>query len=130
MRLLFNVMVLFFLSSVIIGQITSDDMKYMREYYFVELIRIPNRPTLDSTTTAKIQAAHLNNIDSLQNVGKLVVAGPFGDDKGGGIFILKAESMDEAIKMCESDPAIKNGRLNYKVRPLWTDMRVFTIENK
>lgn len=106
----------------------SQDMTNMRQYYFVELLRIPDRPTLDSTTTMKIQTAHLNNIDSLYKAGKLVLAGPFGDDKGGGIFILKASSLDEATKMCKSDPAIKNKRLNYKIRSWWTDKTSFTAE--
>jgi uncharacterized protein YciI len=100
----------------------------MREYYLVELIRFPERAELDSTTIANIQIAHLNNIDSLHEAGKLVLAGPFGDDQGGGIFILKAKSLEEAIQMCESDPAIKNKRLNYKVRPWWSDKTMFTSE--
>jgi len=106
----------------------SQDMTNMREYYFVELLRIPDRPVLDSTTTVKIQTAHLNNIDSLYKAGKLVLAGPFGDNKGGGIFVLKASSLEEATQMCESDPAIKNKRLNYTIRPWWTDKTSFTAE--
>ena len=88
---------LFFLSSFLLGQ---EDMANMRKYYLVELIRIPDRPVLDSLTRSNIQTAHLNNIDSLHRAGKLVLAGPFGDDKGGGIFILKAESLEEAVEMC------------------------------
>ncbi len=115
------------LSSFLFGQ---EDMANMREYYLVELIRIPNRVELDSTTSANIQTAHLNNIDSLHQAGKLVLAGPFGDDKGGGIFILKATSLKEATEMCESDPAIKNKRLNYTVRPWWSDKTMFTSEKE
>ncbi|MBU0473616.1 MAG: hypothetical protein KKF62_05590 [Bacteroidetes bacterium] len=57
--------------------ICAQDMDNMREYYFVELLRIPNRAVLDSTTIANIQTAHLNNIDSLYKAGKLVLAGPW-----------------------------------------------------
>lgn len=120
----YMIILLLFISSYIFGQ----DMSNMREYFFVELLRIPDRPVLDSITVEKIQSAHLNNIDSLHKAGKLVLAGPFGDDKGGGIFILKANSLEDAIKMCDSDPAIKNRRLNYKVRPWWTDKTMFTSE--
>jgi uncharacterized protein len=119
---------IFFLTLLLSPFMFSQDMSNMREYYFVELLRIPNRPTLDSTVSANLQAAHLNNIDSLHRAGKLVLAGPFGDDKGGGIFILKASSLEEATEMCESDPAIKNGRLNYKVRTWWSDKTMFTSE--
>lgn len=127
--LLFIITVTFFTQSLF-GQNQPDKMSNMREYYFVELIRIPDRPKLDSVTTAKIQMAHLNNIDSLHKSGKLVLAGPFGDDKGGGVFILKAKSLEEATEMCNSDPAIKNGRLNYKVRPWWTNKTMFTSEKE
>ncbi len=106
----------------------QEDMANMREYYLVELIRFPARAELDSITIANIQTAHLNNIDSLHAAGKLVLAGPFGDDKGGGIFILKAKSLEEATQMCESDPAIKNKRLLYEVRPWWSDKTMFTSE--
>lgn len=119
---------IFFLTLLLSSFMFSQDMSNMREYYFVELLRIPNRPNLDSTVSANLQSAHLNNIDSLHRAGKLVLAGPFGDDKGGGIFILKASSLEEATQMCESDPAIKNGRLNYKVRPWWSDKTMFTSE--
>ncbi len=73
------------------------------------MLRVLNRPQLDSATTMKIQIAHLNNIDSLHEAGKLILVGPFGDDKGVGVFILKAESLEETTKICDNDPAIKNG---------------------
>lgn len=127
--LLFVIIVTFFTQSLF-GQSEPDKMSNMREYYLVELMKIPNRPELDSVTAVKIQMAHLNNIDSLRKSGKLILAGPFGDEKGGGIFILKAKSLEEATDMCNSDPAIKNGRLNYKVRPWWTDKTMFTSEKE
>lgn len=127
--LLFIITATLFAQSLL-AQSDPNNMSNMREYYFVELIRIPDRPKLDSITTTKIQVAHLNNIDSLHTSGKLVLAGPFGDDKGGGIFILKTKSLEEATEMCESDPAIKNGRLSYKVRPWWTDKTMFTSEKE
>jgi len=108
----------------------QEDMANMRKYYLVELIRFPERTILDSVTSANIQIAHLNNIDTLHQAGKLVLAGPFGDDKGGGIFILKAKSLEEATEMCESDPAIRNKRLKYTVRPWWSDKTMFTSEKE
>ena len=108
----------------------QENINNMREYFFVELIRFPERAKLDSVTISEIQTAHLNNIDSLHRAGKLVLAGPFGDEQGGGIFILKANSLKEATEMCESDPAIKNKRLLYKVRPWWSDKTMFTSEKE
>lgn len=128
MRILLLVFSSIIFSQSIFAQNNVEDMKNMREYYFVELLRIDDRPVLDSVTSSEIQKAHLKNIDSLRMAGKLVLAGPFGDDKGGGIFIMKAASIEEATEMCESDPAIKNRRLNYKIRPWWSDKRMFTSE--
>jgi len=130
MRILLFFTVAMFFSQPLFAQNEKNDMRNLREYYFVELIKIPNRPKLDSATTTEIQMAHLNNIDSLHKSGKLVLAGPFGDEKGGGVFILKAKSLEEATEICDSDPAIKNGRLNYKVRPWWTDKTMFTSEKE
>ena len=130
MRILLFIITAALFSQSLIAQDKKNDMSNMREYYFVELLRISDRPKLDSVKTSRIQQAHLNNIDSLYKSGKLVLAGPFGDDKGGGIIILKAKSLEEAIEMCEGDPAIKNGRLNYKIRPWWTDKTMFTSEKE
>ncbi len=85
--------------TVFSAQEDANDMSFMREYFFFELIRIPDRLALESVTTSRIQKSHLDNIDSLHKTGKLLVAGPFGDEKGRGIFILKAESLEDAIKM-------------------------------
>ena len=130
MRILLFIITATLFSQSLIAQDEKNEMSNMREYYFVELIRISDRPKLDSVKTLRVQKAHLNNIDSLYNAGKLVLAGPFGDDKGGGIFIIKAKSLEEAIEMCEGDPAINNGRLNYKIRPWWTDKTMFTSEKE
>ncbi len=127
LQMTYFLLLFLFLTSFLFGQ---EDMANMRKYYLVELLRIPDRPVLDSLTSANIQTAHLNNIDSLHQAGKLVLAGPFGDDKGGGIFILKAASLEEATEICESDPAIKNRRLNYTVRPWWSDKTMFPSEKE
>lgn len=91
----------------------------MKEYYFVLLTKGANR-TPDSATAAKIQEAHIANIDRLATEGKLSIAGPFGDDGDWrGIFILNAKSMEEAKQWCETDPAIQAGRLTYEIHPWW-----------
>ena len=47
------------------------------------------------------------NIKMLANSGKLMVAGPFGDDGNWrGIFILDCKDKDEAEKLLQTDPAI------------------------
>ena len=71
----------------------------------------PNR-SQDSTTAAKIQEGHMANIRKLGESGKLVVAGPFGDDGNWrGIFIFDTPTIEEAEQLVKTDPAIQSGRL-------------------
>jgi uncharacterized protein YciI len=94
----------------------------MRTYYMVFLMRGPNR-NQDSVTAKRIQEGHLANIDRLAKEGKLAIAGPFLDDGNiRGIFILTVDSMEEAKKLCETDPAIQAGRLKYEIHP-WMSAR-------
>ena len=61
------------------------------------------------------------NIRKLGDSGKLVVAGPFGDDGNWrGIFIFDTPTIEEAEQLVKSDPAIQSGRLTYEIHPWWT----------
>ncbi len=99
----------------------SAAKKYeMKQYWFVMLIKGANR-NHDSVTAAKIQEGHMANINVMANSGKLLVAGPFGDDGNWrGIFILDCKDKDEAEKLLQADPAISSGMLAYEIHPWWT----------
>ena len=50
--------------------------------------------------------------------GKLIVAGPFLDQaEVRGIFIFNVETVDEARKLTETDPAVQRGALQFALRP-------------
>ncbi|MDN5201471.1 YciI family protein [Fulvivirgaceae bacterium BMA10] len=98
------------------------------KYYFVELITNPDRPELPKAQVDSIQAAHMANIGKMAEENVLMLAGPF--EGGGGIFILKLESMEAAEKMAARDPAVRAGRLLTKIRPWYTGKGVFTAESK
>jgi uncharacterized protein YciI len=59
-----------------------------------------------------IPFAHLQgqtgNISRLAEKGKIIIAGPFGQNENDfrGIFIVNEESIEEAEKLMDSDPAI------------------------
>ncbi|HZN04236.1 MAG TPA: YciI family protein, partial [Candidatus Polarisedimenticolia bacterium] len=68
-----------------------------------------------------IQEGHLANIQRLADAGKLLLAGPFTD--GGelrGLFVFQVASLEEAKAMCDSDPAVKAGRLRVELHPWYS----------
>ncbi len=92
----------------------------LKQYFFVMLTKGPTRDQ-DSAAAAKIQEGHMNNIRRLADLGKILVAGPFGDDGDWlGIFIFDCKTKEEVISYLKTDPAIAAGRLNYDIRPWWT----------
>jgi uncharacterized protein YciI len=93
----------------------------LKPYFFVLLKKGPNR-SQDSVTAAKIQKAHLENINRMAASGKLNVAGPFLDEgEMRGIFIFDSGNEDEVRRLVENDPAVKAGRLTYEIHPWMTE---------
>lgn len=94
----------------------------MKQYYFVMLTKGERRNEItDTTIINKLQAGHLANIGKLAKEGKILVAGPFGDDGNWrGIFIFDCETKEEVEKLLNTDPAIAAGRLAYEIHPWWT----------
>ncbi|MCC6582676.1 MAG: hypothetical protein IT271_03145 [Chitinophagales bacterium] len=124
MKYIFYISFLFFAISVSAKPkkaVQADTVKrIMKQYYFVMLTKGNNR-TQDSATAAQIQKAHLENIGRLANAGKIIVAGPFGDDGNWrGIFIFDAASKEEVEQLLQTDPAVFAGRLAYEIHPWWT----------
>lgn len=97
----------------------SQEPRYEMTTYYVGILRKGPKWTAEVTEdTKKIQAGHMANINKMAATGKLVVAGPFAD--GGdprGLYIFKADSIDEVKAMDADDPAVQAGRLVVDVRP-------------
>jgi len=114
------------------NKLGADDYG-MKKYVMALLKEGPNRIT-DSLKAAELQRAHLKNIIRLANEGKLLVAGPFLDDKEvKGIFIFNVKTIEEAKALTESDPAIKSGSLIMELRPWYGSaalMEVSSIHKK
>jgi uncharacterized protein len=94
----------------------------MKEYYFVMLRKGAGREKIiDTAVINKLQTGHMANIRKMHEAGKLLVAGPFGDDGDWrGIFIIDAKDKAEVEHLLSQDPAIAAGRLDYEIHPWWT----------
>ncbi len=102
------------------GQEKEKPKYEMKIYQMVFLYKGSNRGQ-DSVEVMRIQEAHLANIQRLADEGKLIVAGPFLDDKDlRGIFVFDSESEAEVKELVETDLAIITGRLRYEIRPWMT----------
>jgi len=80
----------------------------MKNYIFVILKTGPNKIN-DTKILDSLFTGHLNNITRLADEGKLIVAGPFGKNEKTyrGLFILNVTSFEEAEKLLQTDPTIK-----------------------
>ena len=90
------------------------------EVYLVFLKKGPNRKEGDDKNPEiqELQKAHIANIERLAKLGKIVAAGPFGDEGDlRGIFVFRVSSLKEAEDLCATDPMIKINRLVAELHP-------------
>ena len=100
-----------------------DDM----ELLYLGLLRRGSTWTPEVTPEVMaLQEAHLANIERMRQSGELLVAGPFGDDGDlRGVYIFRVASMDDAIALTDTDPAVQAGRLVFELHPWWVKKEVF-----
>jgi uncharacterized protein YciI len=84
------------------------------EYSIALLILRPDAPALDADAALALQDAHLAYLAELHVAGKLVAAGPLGDDHYRGLSILNV-GVDEARALKAADPAVRAGRFSVHV---------------
>ncbi|MEO8766634.1 MAG: YciI family protein [Ginsengibacter sp.] len=102
--------------SVLAKKLKADD--YGMKNYVLVLLKSGSNTSTDKTLRDSLFAGHMENIGRLAEEGNLVIAGPFGkNDKYRGLFVLNTASFDEAKKMLETDPAIKNKFLEPELYP-------------
>ncbi|MEM9649832.1 MAG: YciI family protein, partial [Bacteroidota bacterium] len=97
----------------------NEDQPQLVTYYFVELAPNVEKDSISPSKSQKILNAHLQNIKEMAQQGKLLLAGPFAD--GGGLFVLDAESREEAESWILQDPAVKANIFNFKLRKWFTE---------
>lgn len=123
----------FGIDSLLAVQLGADEYG-MKTYVLALLKQGPRRLMIDSVTATNLQKAHLANITRLADEGKLVIAGPFMDNTDlKGVYIFDVKAIEEAQKLCETDPAIKAGSLMMELHPWYGSaaiMQIPVIHNK
>jgi len=123
----------FGIDSLLAVQLSADEYG-MKTYVMALLKRGPRLRMIDSVTATNLQKAHMANITRLADEGKLVIAGPFMDNTDlKGIYIFDVKTIQEAQKLCETDPAIKAGSLMMELHPWYGSaamMQIPAIHNK
>ncbi len=89
----------------------------MKNYFFI-ILKTGTNTTASKDLISESFRGHMNNINRLVEEGKLIVAGPLGKNEKNyrGIFILNnLKSIEDAKELLQTDPAIKNGLLDYEI---------------
>jgi len=90
----------------------------MTTYYFGVLMRGPKYSAEESPERAKLQEGHMAHLTAMWKAGKLVLAGPLVDDGDWrGVLIYRTQTLEEAQKLADDDPAVKAGRLVVTMHP-------------
>lgn len=89
--------------------------------YVLCLIYRGSTPAADPERSKELFRGHMAHIARLHEEGKLILAGPMMDKTDlRGIFLFDLESVEEARKLCESDPAIQAGSLRVELHPWYS----------
>jgi uncharacterized protein YciI len=94
----------------------ADD--YGMKMYYLVILKTGVNATADQQLINESFRGHLDNINRLVEEGKMIVAGPLEKNEKSyrGIFILNdIDTVEEAREILNTDPAIKNGLLDYEI---------------
>jgi|SRR5690554_4003071 len=94
----------------------GDD--YGMKSYFLVILKTGTNKTTDKELITESFRGHMENINRLVEEGKLIVAGPLGENDNNyrGIFILNnIKTKEEVNELLQTDLAIKNKILDYDI---------------
>ncbi len=102
----------------------SADGGGMGQVFLVLLKKGPAWTAEKTDQTRALQDAHMANIKKMWEEGKLIVAGPMGDDGDvRGVFVFAAADRALAKRYADSDPAVAAGRLVPEIHSWWVEKR-------
>jgi uncharacterized protein YciI len=118
---------LILLSSTVRAAQPAPDM----EKYYLVLLKRPSSPAqIDPKALEDLQKRHLAHMNSMYLAGKVVVAGPFDEQKDPslrGMCLYRVGSADEARKLAEDDPMVQARRLEVEVLAWWVEKGAITF---
>jgi uncharacterized protein YciI len=71
---------------------------------------------------------HLATLKGWLDSGRLIMGGPFLDDQGGGMAVVRFDSVDAARQAALADPAVQAGLLTVTVRPWFPGLSAEGVE--
>lgn len=85
----------------------------MKSYVLV-ILKTGSSTINEQNEVRKIFAGHMQNIGKLADEGKLIIAGPIGNNPQSyrGIYIFDVKTRDEAKGLVQTDPAVYSGLLD------------------
>lgn len=90
-----------------------ENNSYDSDVLYVILLSINHGKKL----TESVIREHISFLRNLEEKNQLVLCGPFLDYKG-GMVVIRAESMEQAKVIAESDPFITSGLESYEIRTM------------
>jgi uncharacterized protein YciI len=102
----------------------------MEKYYLVLLKRPAQPPQLEAKALEDLQKRHLDHLKQMYFAGKMVVAGPFDEQKDPtlrGLCLYRVGSLEEARKPVEDDPMVRAGRLEVEALAWWVEKGAVTF---
>lgn len=88
--------------------------EYGMKKYVLAILKAGPSETKDEDVINKAFRGHMENIQRLANEGKLIVAGPLGENSKSyrGIYIFNVKTIPEAEELVKTDPAVMEGLLD------------------
>lgn len=105
------------LDTTLAKQLGAD--QYGMKMYVLVILKSGKNKSKDKQFIDSCFTGHMANIGKLVETKQLIVAGPFGKNTNDyrGLFILNVSTNEEALKLLESDPAIKEKLLKAELYP-------------
>jgi uncharacterized protein YciI len=112
-----------------LAQKLGGDERGMKLYIYVLLKTGPNdKKITDPTQRGRLFKGHFSNMKRLTELGKLVLAGPYGEAKPKrGLLILNVATLAQADELVKTDPAVAAGIFDYELAQFYGSAALMQI---